>query len=124
MLFILSAYQKDIPKKTKSLLFCVFIQRIKPIDMFKRQLLLLLMFIGLGHNAQAQLKSNTEFNTERFRINKSGLVVLSSWAAVNITAGSIGWATAKGERKYFNQMNVFWNIVNLGIALPGLIKSK
>jgi len=82
------------------------------------------MFIGLGHNAQAQLKSNTEFNTERFRINKSGLVVLSSWAAVNITAGSIGWATAKGERKYFNQMNVFWNIVNLGIALPGLIKSK
>lgn len=82
------------------------------------------MVLGFGLNAHAQLKTNTEFNNERLRINKTGMVVLSSWAAANITVGSIGWATSKGETKYFHQMNVFWNIVNLGISVPGLIQSK
>src|SRR5690554_4936769 len=52
------------------------------------------------------------------------MVVLSSWAAANITTGAIGWTVTKGETMYFHQMNVFWNIVNLGIAVPGLFKNN
>ncbi|WP_107040295.1 DUF6992 family protein [Brumimicrobium mesophilum] len=83
-----------------------------------------LMLIGFGFHGQSQIKTNLAFNKERQQINKSGMVALSSWAAANIAIGSIGWATAQAEAKYFHQMNAFWNIVNLGISVPGLFQSK
>ncbi len=49
-------------------------------------------------------------------INTTGMYVLGGWAAANITGGAIGWANATGSTKYFHQMNLFWNTVNLGIA--------
>ena len=92
--------------------------------MYTRKIVLFFFMVGLVFLSYGQVKTNTEFNNERLKINKTGMIVLSSWAAANITVGAIGWATSSGESKYFNQMNVFWNIVNLGIALPGLFDSK
>jgi hypothetical protein len=59
-------------------------------------------------------------NTEAFKvssdINRTGMVILGSWALANFAYGGYDWATNTGNRKYFGQMNVMWNVVNLSIA--------
>jgi len=58
----------------------------------------------------------TDFYINSNQINTSGMYVLGGWAVANIAGGAIGWANSNGSAKYFHQMNVFWNTVNLGIA--------
>jgi hypothetical protein len=65
------------------------------------------------------------FNKERTQIDKRLMLGLGSWATSNFIVSGIGWATApKGEAYYFHQMNVLWNTVNLGLAIPGYFKAK
>jgi len=45
--------------------------------------------------------------------------VLGAWAALNIAGGAIGMARSSGEQKAFNQMNLGWGLVNLGLAASG-----
>ena len=53
------------------------------------------------------------------------MLSLGSWASANIVGSGIGWARSYSEEnKYFHQMNVMWNLVNLGLAIPGYIKAK
>lgn len=49
-------------------------------------------------------------------ISNTGMYVLGSWAIANIATGAIGWAKYSGEKMYFNQMNLFWNVINISIA--------
>jgi len=44
------------------------------------------------------------------------MVVLGSWAILNISTGAYGWSRFNGSDQYFYQMNLFWNMVNLSIA--------
>ncbi len=52
-------------------------------------------------------------------IQKTGMIVLSGWAGLNILTGLGGNFRFKNESKYFFQMNAAWNVVNLGIAAFG-----
>ena len=67
-----------------------------------------------------------QFNEEKSRIDERLMIGLGSWATANFIVSGIGWATTttKGEAQYFHQMNVMWNVVNLGLAIPGYIKAK
>jgi len=56
------------------------------------------------------------FYAGSLKINNTGMYVLGSWALANIAAGAYGWAAATGDMKYFGQMNLFWNVINLSIA--------
>ncbi len=49
--------------------------------------------------------------------------VLTGWSVANLAYGGIAAARTEGTTKYFNRMNVYWNVVNLGIAAPSLISS-
>ena len=49
-------------------------------------------------------------------INRSGMYVLGGWAITNIVVGAVGWKQTHGEYRYFHQMNLFWNTINLTIA--------
>src|SRR5690554_2665910 len=89
-----------------------------------RNIVFVLLLITSYTPSFAQYKTNEAFMVKKQRIGKSGMVVLTSWAGANLVAGTAGWIATDGESKYFNQMNVFWNIVNLGIAVPGLINSN
>ena len=65
------------------------------------------------------------FNKERTQIDKGLMIGLGSWATSNFIVSGIGWATVpKSEAYYFHQMNVLWNTVNLGLAIPGYFKAK
>ncbi|MBS1634591.1 MAG: hypothetical protein JST26_01625 [Bacteroidetes bacterium] len=65
------------------------------------------------------------FNQEKNRLNKRGMVVLTSWAGLNLAAGACGYALSDNETdKSFHVMNAAWGAINLGIALPGLLSKQ
>lgn len=66
-----------------------------------------------------------DFNKERIQTDKRLMIGLGSWATTNFIVSGIGWATVpSGEAHYFHQMNVLWNTVNIGLAVPGYLKAK
>ena len=65
------------------------------------------------------------FNEERIKRDQALMLTLGSWASANALTGAIGWTTAKNpEMKSFHQMNVMWNAVNLGLAIPGYLRAR
>jgi hypothetical protein len=88
----------------------------------KHRILLMALLVG-GVTLHAQT-SLPEFNQQRFRINQTGFLVLSSWSAANIVSGIVGQASSGGQSKYFHQMNLIWGSVNLLIALPGYLAAR
>jgi hypothetical protein len=57
-------------------------------------------------------------------LERDGMIFLTSWAGVNIAGGSAAYFMAREpEWKYFHEMNVFWNTVNLGLGIAGLCNS-
>lgn len=56
------------------------------------------------------------YNRQRIGIQKTGMLVLSGWAFINLAVGTYGTLSTQGRLKYFHQMNAAWNIVNLSIG--------
>lgn len=89
-----------------------------------KQSLLTLGFLIFGVLLVAgQDLESISFYTKSNQINTTGMYVLGGWAVANIAGGAIGWANSTGSAKYFHQMNLFWNTVNLGIAGFALFNS-
>ncbi len=61
-------------------------------------------------------ESFTDFYNHSQKISNTGMYVLGSWAIANIATGTYGWSKYSGNRMYFYQMNLFWNVVNASIA--------
>lgn len=78
-------------------------------------LLILSIFMTFAAAAYGQAEGN-EFCRNSMKINNTGMIVLGSWAMANIATGAWGWSKYEGDKKYFHQMNLFWNTVNLSIA--------
>lgn len=53
------------------------------------------------------------------KIRKTGMAILGTWAVGNIISGAIGRSQTVGQTAYFHEMNLIWNVVNLGIAGAG-----
>lgn len=84
-----------------------------------------LFLILLGAATFSHSQNMNEFNKERIQTDKRLMVGLGSWATTNFVVSGIGWATVPaGEAHYFHQMNVLWNTVNIGLAVPGYLKAK
>lgn len=65
------------------------------------------------------------FNLERIKRNETGMYVLGGWGAANIAYGiPTTLLTAESEEKYFHEMNVIWNTVNLGLGISGILSSR
>ena len=58
-------------------------------------------------------------NQTRLDYNKQGMLILVSWAVLNLLLGSIASFRTRGQSQAFHQMNAYWNVVNLGIAAFG-----
>jgi len=85
--------------------------------------ILFLFLIVFVNKVKAQ-DSLSNFNQKRNQINQTGMKVLGGWAIANIAIGSVGFYKTKGATKYFHQMNIFWNVVNLGIATTSFYGAK
>jgi hypothetical protein len=44
------------------------------------------------------------------------MLTLGSWALGNIGTGAVMMGNTSGSTKYFHQMNLYWNVVNLALA--------
>ncbi|MBC3785242.1 DUF6992 family protein [Spirosoma utsteinense] len=84
------------------------------------------LLVGTAVSAQratppAELR---EFSEQRIRHQKTLGLALGGYALANIAVGSLAAGQTSGETKYFHQMNVYWNLFNLGIAGAGLLGSR
>jgi len=86
-----------------------------------RYLLILIVFLFVSLFSGAQntnnLNSFKDFAQSYQKINRVGMWVLGSWAVGNMIVGCVSLASGlQGEGKYIQQMNVAWNLVNVGLA--------
>ncbi len=56
------------------------------------------------------------FQTAGIRHQQKAMWVLGGWALGNMAVGGILSSQTEGSQRYFHQMNMYWNVVNLGIA--------
>ena len=90
---------------------------------FKKNIFMLfgILFFLASSNAQ----DLTSINKDRQKLSREGMTFLTSWAAVNIAGGTTAYFLAKDrEWKYFHEMNVLWNTVNLGLGISGLLMER
>lgn len=80
----------------------------------KPVILSIILMLLLISESQAQVLA--DFNSQRLSINQTGMLVLGTWAIGNIIISPIAARNAIGSEKYFHQMNMGWNAVNLAIA--------
>ena len=74
------------------------------------------LFLGWSLICFAQTISLEAFNQQRLDKQETGMLILGGWAIGNMVIGSALMGKREGEDRYFHQMNVAWNAVNLGIA--------
>jgi hypothetical protein len=55
-------------------------------------------------------------NQTRLDYNLKGMLILGTWAMVNLILGALASFRTSGQTQAFLQMNAYWNVVNLGIA--------
>lgn len=76
---------------------------------------------AFGLQVSAQSMDLLSYEKERISIDKTGMLVLGGWSVVNIATGAIGTNSNNREHKYFHQMNMIWNGVNLLLAGAGYL---
>lgn len=89
---------------------------MKKNDFFSLKPFFVTLLLFAAISVSAQYTNYTDFYQQSMKTNNTGMFVLGGWAIANIATGGIGWAKNSGSLKYFNQMNLFWNTVNLSIA--------
>ncbi|OAQ39836.1 hypothetical protein A5893_09705 [Pedobacter psychrophilus] len=87
----------------------------------KKLLSISLLFFAVPVFAQQTIQ---DVNHQRNEINLTGMKILGGWALANMAVGSIAYFKTSGKNKYFHQMNVFWNVANLGLATAGYFGAK
>ncbi|WP_448529898.1 DUF6992 family protein [Raineya sp.] len=101
---------------------------MKNFYMNMRCFLLLLFLLG-NYVVLAQsdtfLQDFKKFRSQYKKTNRVGMWILGSWAVGNMLASGavLAFAKPQGESKYFYQMNIMWNTVNLGLAGLGLYQN-
>jgi hypothetical protein len=94
---------------------------IQAFFIMKKFFTLSLLIAALGARAQDSLKM---FNDRRNQLKTTGMEVLGGWALANMTTGTIGYYNSSGSARSFHQMNIIWNVANLGIAALGYIGTQ
>ncbi|WP_296621341.1 hypothetical protein [Marivirga sp.] len=78
-----------------------------------------LTFFLFSFDSLAQSPSISQAYENDVKIRKTGMAILGAWAVGNMITGAIGRSQTTGQTAYFHEMNLIWNVVNLGIAGAG-----
>jgi hypothetical protein len=87
----------------------------------KRPFLLLVFLFNFAILAWSQTSPLLNFNQTRIQKQKTGMLILGSWAIGNMALSGILLSGKEGETKAFHQMQIGWNVVNLGLAAAGFL---
>lgn len=107
---------------------------LTPLRFSRTTVVVLIGFLLLSLTAQVSAASTDSLqgsiNATRNTINKTAMFTLGAWALGNIAINGTLLAlqanrmpTERGSAYYFQQMNVLWSVVNLGLAAGGLYGS-
>lgn len=86
----------------------------------KKSLFLTVILCFVTFQVMGQDADLLQFNTERLQVNKTGMLVLGGWAVGSIGINAFMTRNASGSDAHFYRMNIYWNLVNLALAIPGL----
>ena len=86
----------------------------------KKLLLFQILLFGSIAVWGQQGMSLTEFNQNRLQKQQTAMTILGTWAIGNMALSGILAGKRSGSDKYFHQMNIGWNVVNLSLAGAGL----
>ncbi len=87
--------------------------------LFTLLLPLFFMVISTWIMAQNGHQDPLWWQQQSFKLQQNGMLILGSWAGLNMITGGLGYARTQGSTSYFHQMNAAWNTVNAGIAYFG-----
>jgi hypothetical protein len=87
----------------------------------KRLLTLALLLAAFSSFSQPLQPDFNEFNARREKISRNGMYVLGGWSVANMGVSGAMYFNSKGTEKYFHQMNVIWNTVNVAIVGGSLL---
>ncbi|MEL6535035.1 MAG: hypothetical protein AAFQ98_06460 [Bacteroidota bacterium] len=85
--------------------------------MYLKSLLIASLFCLAPVVLNAQAPTLLDVNEQRIQTARIGMYTLGGWALANMAVGGVGMSRTTGVTRSFHQMNLFWNIVNLGIAV-------
>ena len=85
----------------------------------KTLLLFAMLLFAVMVTAQEGNYTLQQIHNLRISTQQTGMMTLGGWAAGNMLVSGIGMSSTKGSTYRFHQMNVFWNVVNMGIAAGG-----
>ena len=89
--------------------------------MRNRHYFILFLLVFLSFDVFGQDLGLVDFNEQRLHIQKVGMMTLGGWALGNMAVnGALLIKPLSNEQGHFYRMNIFWNVVNLGLAIPGL----
>ena len=86
----------------------------------KKIMFAIIALVLLVDYVYSQTTDVNQFNHNRNQINKYAMLSLGSWAVGNMAVNGALYRSGEKDRKYFYQMNIAWNAVNLAIAGFGL----
>ncbi len=88
-----------------------------------RTTLLISFLLCLATFLYAQSPSLLEFNQDRLQRQRTAMLVLGTWAVGNIASGAALRGRHTGAERQFHNMNIYWNLVNLGLATAGYLSA-
>jgi hypothetical protein len=87
-----------------------------------KYLILIILSLSFKHSFGQSDSITKQFDDRKNHLNNNGMIVLTSWASANIVGSVVGYSLTKSyEEQQFYIMNGAWGVINLGIALPGLL---
>ncbi|MEI7583746.1 hypothetical protein [Runella sp.] len=73
----------------------------------------------------AQSATTLQEITERqAHLQRVSTLTLAGWSVANLAVSGIAIGQAEGSNRYFHEMNLYWNAVNVGIAGIGLLSLR
>jgi len=88
-------------------------------SIMRTTIILLLLSASTAFGQVSQYQS--DFN----KINENLMLTLGSYAVGNFAVSGASYFVSEDQvTKHFHEMNVMWNSVNLGLAVPGYLKAK
>lgn len=83
------------------------------------------MAIGTTLSLYAQSAATLQEITQRqAHLQRVSTWTLASWSVANLAVSGIAIGRAEGSSRYFHEMNLYWNAVNVGIAGMGLLSLR
>lgn len=72
----------------------------------------------------AQTDELRQFNERKDQIGKRSMYALGGWAVGNFAVSGALLGSTTGADRHFHEMNIYWNVVNVGLATVGLLGSR